>query len=58
MKITIEHYETILSAQIPEESDLEQTINAIRVLLVGVGFQEKAIREYLNTENTENEDNT
>ena len=47
MKITIKHYHVTLSAEIPEGSDIEQTLRAIRVLLVGVGFQEESIERFL-----------
>ena len=47
MKITISHCEVTLSAEIPEGSDIEQTLKAIRVLLVGVGFQQELIDQYM-----------
>ena len=48
MKITISHCEVTLSAEIPEGSDLAQTLGAIRVLLVGVGFHKDSIDQYLD----------
>ena len=48
MKITISHCEVTLSAEIPEGSDIEQTLKAIRVLLVGVGFHKDSIDQYLD----------
>jgi hypothetical protein len=50
MKITISHCEVTLSAEIPEGSDIEQTLRAIRVLLVGVGFHEESIERFLKLE--------
>ena len=50
MKITIKHYHVTLSAEIPEGSDIEQTLRAIRVLLVGLGFHEESIDRYLKLE--------
>ena len=47
MKITIRHCEVTLSAEIPEGSDIAQTLRAIRVLLVGVGFQQELIDQSL-----------
>jgi hypothetical protein len=47
MKITIKHYHVTLSAEIPEGSDIEQTLRAIRVLLVGLGFHEESIDRYM-----------
>jgi hypothetical protein len=47
MKITISHCEVTLSAEIPEGSDIEQTLRAIRVLLIGVGFQQELIDQYM-----------
>jgi len=47
MKITISHCEVTLSAEIPEGSDIEQTLRAIRVLLVGVGVQQELIDQYM-----------
>jgi len=47
MKITIKHYHVILTAEIPEGSDIEQTLRAIRVLLVGVGFHSDLINQYM-----------
>lgn len=47
MKITISHCEVSLTAEIPEGSDIEQTLRAIRVLLVGVGFQQELIDQYM-----------
>ncbi len=50
MKITIKHYHVTLTAEIPEGSDIEQTLRAISVLLVGVGFQEESIERFLKLE--------
>jgi hypothetical protein len=50
MKITISHCEVTLSAEIPEGSDIEQTLKAIRVLLVGVGFHSDLINQFVNLE--------
>ncbi len=50
MKITISSYETTLSAEIPDGSDIVQALNVIRVLLVGAGYSESLIKEFLNTE--------
>tara|TARA_S200002703_G_C3763010_1_gene234896 strand:- start:887 stop:1045 length:159 start_codon:yes stop_codon:yes gene_type:complete len=50
MKITISSYETTLSAEIPDGSDIVEALNAIRVLLVGAGYSESLIKEFLNTE--------
>ena len=50
MKITISHCEVTLSAEIPEGSDIEQTIKAIRVLLVGVGFHSDLINQFVKLE--------
>ena len=50
MKITIKHYHVTLSAEIPEGSNIEQTLRAIRVLLVGLGFHEESIDRYLKLE--------
>ena len=47
MKITISHCEVSLTAEIPEGSDIEQTLRAIRVLLIGVGFQQELIDQYM-----------
>ena len=47
MKITISHCEVTLSAEIPEGSDIGQTLRAIRVLLVGVGFHSDLINQFL-----------
>jgi hypothetical protein len=47
MKITISHCEVTLTAEIPEGSDIGQTLRAIRVLLVGVGFQQELIDQYM-----------
>ena len=50
MKITIKHYHVTLTAEIPEGSDIEQTLRAIRVLLVGVGFHSDLINQFFNKE--------
>lgn len=50
MKITISSYDTTLSAEIPDGSNIVQTLNAIRVLLIGVGYSESLIKEFLSTE--------
>jgi hypothetical protein len=47
MKITISHGEVTLSAEIPEGSDIGQTLRAIRVLLEGVGFHSDLIDQYM-----------
>ena len=46
MKITISHCEVTLTAEIPEGSDIGQTLRAIRVLLVGVGFHSDLINQF------------
>lgn len=53
MKITIEHYDTTLSAEIPDGSDVAQTLNVIRVLLTGVGYQQESINKHLIEEEDE-----
>ncbi len=50
MKIRITSYGTTLSAEIPEGSKIGQALNAIRVLLIGVGYSESLIKEFLSTE--------
>ena len=50
MKITISSFDTTLSAEIPDGSDIVQALNAIRVLLIGVGYSESLIKEFLSTE--------
>ena len=50
MKITIKHYHVILTAEIPEGSDIVQVLNVIRVLLVGAGYSESLIKEFFNKE--------
>jgi len=50
MKITILSYKTTLSAEIPDESDIVQVLNLIRVLLVGAGYSESLIKEFFNNE--------
>lgn len=50
MKITIKHYHVTLTAEIPEGSDIEQTLRAIRVLLVGLEFHEESIERFLKLE--------
>ena len=50
MKITISYCEVTLSAEIPEGSDIGQTLRAIRVLLVGVGFHSDLINQFFNKE--------
>ena len=47
MKITISHSKVTLSAEIPEGSDIQQTLRAIRVLLIGVGFHSDLINRYM-----------
>ena len=49
MKITITSYDTTLSAEIPDGSDIVQ-VNAIRVLLIGAGYSESLIKEFLSME--------
>jgi hypothetical protein len=48
MKIQITNYDTTLTAEIPDGSDLAQTLGAIRVLLIGVGFHKDSIDQYLD----------
>jgi len=50
MKIQITNYDTTLTAEIPDGSDITQTLNAIRTLLIGVGFQKESIDQYLELE--------
>jgi hypothetical protein len=50
MKIQITNYDTTLTAEIPDGSDLAQTLGAIRVLLVGVGFHSDLINQFVNLE--------
>jgi len=50
MKITISHSKVTLSAEIPEGSDIQQTLRAIRVLLIGVGFHSDLINQYMEVE--------
>lgn len=50
MKITITSYDTTLSAEIPDGSDIVQTLNAIRVLLMGAGFSDSLVNQFLSTE--------
>ena len=50
MKITITSYDTTLSAEIPDGSDIVQALNAIRVLLIGAGDSESLIKEFLSME--------
>ena len=53
MKITITSYDTTISAEIPDGSDIVQALNAIRVLLIGAGYSESLIKEFLSMEGEE-----
>ena len=47
MRIIIDHYEKRYSAELPEESSLDEVIEAIRNLLVSTGFRVGQIDKYI-----------
>jgi hypothetical protein len=50
MKITIRSYDTEVSVEMPNDSGIEGVIQALRGMLLGVGFQIETINSYIDPE--------
>jgi hypothetical protein len=48
MKITIRSYDTEVSVEMPNDSGIEDVIQALRGMLLGVGFHIKTINSYID----------
>jgi len=50
MKITIRSYDTEVSVEMPNDSGIEDVIQALRGMLLGVGFHIETINSYIDPE--------
>jgi len=48
MKITIRSYDTEVSVEMPNDSGIEDVIQALRGMLLGVGFHIKTIDSFID----------
>ena len=47
MKITISNHGSTFSVDLPEDSDMEQTLTAIKGLLISCGFHPATVDQYV-----------
>jgi hypothetical protein len=50
MKITIKSYDTEVSVEMPNDSGIEDVIQALRGMLLGVGFHINTIDSFIDPE--------